>query len=161
MNRQSQSQLSALMPRTQLPSAGAPWCISLSSRFLLTLLFLSHPFQGAIDVEAKPQCQPPCPNFLWSMCLFFFPPFDAQEKCIFCSQHKTLIRHSTTDVTQRERRTIHFSCIHDCVLITSEKTPPAYFSMSHMPTDRFPSLGEPFFIAHSPTCRDGGCSAVR
>lgn len=91
------------------------------------------------------QCQPPCSNFFWSVCLFFFPPFHAQEKCISCSQHKTLIRHSTTDVTQRERRAIHFSCIHDCVLITSKKTPPACFSMSHMLTDCFPSLGEPFF----------------
>lgn len=105
------------------------------------------------------QCQPPSSNF-YSLCGCFFP-LDAQEKCVSSKQHKPLACHSTTDVTQPERGAIHLSCICDCVLITSEKTPPACLSTSHMLTDRFPSLVESLFIAHSPTCRDEDCSAVR
>lgn len=56
---------------------------------------------------------------------------------------------------QQELGAIHLSCIRDCVLITSEKTPPACLSTSHMLTDRFPSLGESLFIAHSPVIHRG------
>lgn len=83
-------------------------------------------------------------TFIVRVLVFFF---FCKMKCISCSQHKALIQHSTTDVTQRERGAIHLSCIHDCVLITFEKTPPphALACLTCRPTALLP-LVNPFLL---------------
>lgn len=88
--------------------------------------------------------------FMVRVLVFFFSsPFDAQEKCISFSQHKTLIRHLTTDVTQREWRAIHFLAFMIVSWLHLRRLPPhALACLTCWPTVFLPSVNPFLLLIH-------------